>query len=159
AARTVSPPIVGIRCPWTVTLVGPTHARGTRMKPASSTAYARVLFGGSRSSRATTLFAFAIITMSIGLGCITEPSTDLRARSRSHGLPPPVDSDAPAQTTAEITLAPVAPFREADYRPRSHPKHVELSPDGATLYVALEGNLLDPLSEVLAIDAQTGEVK
>jgi YVTN family beta-propeller protein len=55
-------------------------------------------------------------------------------------------------------LAPVATFHEAGYVKRSRPKHVELTPDGKVLFVALEGNLIDPANEVLALDAASGKV-
>jgi len=55
-------------------------------------------------------------------------------------------------------LAPVADWREADYIPRSRPRTVELSPDERTLFVGLEGNLIDPGREVLALDTTFGQV-
>ncbi len=55
-----------------------------------------------------------------------------------------------------LDLVPVDEFREADYVPRSRPKHVELSRDGSVLFVALSGNLVDPGGEVLALDSTTG---
>ena len=55
-------------------------------------------------------------------------------------------------------LQPVDDFREEGYISRTRPKHVELSADGAILFVSLEGNLVDPGHEVLALDVQRGTV-
>ena len=54
------------------------------------------------------------------------------------------------------SLEPVDDRREEGYIPRMRPEHVELSADGSVLYVALAGNLVDPGSEVLALDAADG---
>jgi YVTN family beta-propeller protein len=54
------------------------------------------------------------------------------------------------------SLAPVDDRREEGYVPRSRPEHVELSADGSVLFVALAGNLVDPKSQVLALDAASG---
>jgi YVTN family beta-propeller protein len=55
-------------------------------------------------------------------------------------------------------LEPVADYREDDFIARSRPEHVELSADGSILFVTLSGNLIAPASELLALDAGSGEV-
>lgn len=63
----------------------------------------------------------------------------------------------PSDPAEKISLEPVDDRREPGYVPRSRPKHVELSSDETVLFVALAGNLVDPGSQVLALDAKSGD--
>lgn len=56
------------------------------------------------------------------------------------------------------SLKPVVELTEPDYVARSRPKHLALSPDGALLFASLEGDLVTPGSQVLALDATSGTV-
>jgi len=56
-------------------------------------------------------------------------------------------------------LRPVDEFREDGYIARQHPQSIEVSSDGATLFVGLAGTLLDPGHEVLAVNATDGAVR
>ena len=92
-----------------------------------------------------TLFGAGLLVAGFAAGCFGAPDDAGFARSAS-GTEPHRD------------LKPVATFHEADYVKRSRPKHVELTLDGKVLFVALEGNLIDPGNQVLALDSSTGKV-
>lgn len=91
-----------------------------------------------------TLFATGLFA-ALAAGCFGASDGASFARSAS-------------STEPHRDLKPVATFKEADYVKRSRPKHVELTPDGKVLFVALEGNLIDPGNQVLALDSGTGKV-
>ncbi len=70
----------------------------------------------------------------------------------------PDEPDVPVTPTWQpLHLEPVAEWREADYQPRARPQSLELSTDERELYVALAGNWIDPLNQVLVLDATTGD--
>ena len=111
----------------------------------------------------------ALLLVSAGCGAETLNVGDPDAGSTGStsadgGATSSTDATSGDATTTPSNFTPrdltaVSDFREVGYVARARPKALELSADGGTLYVALEGNLIDPGREVLALDPQTGTIR